>query len=358
VAVGDDGALYNVNADTAAAALATAMDAEKLVLLTDVEGLYADWPDHGSLVSSITADDLEKLLPGLQSGMVPKMEACLRAVRGGVGKAHVLDGRVPPRDLARAVHRRRHRHGGGPMTDTTTARWDASLLPTYATPQLTLVRGAGATVWDEEGRSYVDLVAGIATQRARPRAPRQSVEAVSRQIAHASATSPTSMRTPTVVHARRAAARRCSSRRAASSSAAPAPRRTRPRLKLSRRTGRTGLVAGAWRLPRRTMGALALTGQPAKRTPFEPLPGDVTVVPVRRRPRLDRSCRTLDRSRFPGAVQGEGGVIPRADRLPARPQRPRRPRPAPSSCSTRCRPGSAAPAPGSTTSPSACCPMW
>jgi acetylglutamate kinase len=95
VAVGDDGALYNVNADTAAAALATAMDAEKLVLLTDVEGLYADWPDHGSLVSSITADDLEKLLPGLQSGMVPKMEACLRAVRGGVGKAHVLDGRVP-----------------------------------------------------------------------------------------------------------------------------------------------------------------------------------------------------------------------------------------------------------------------
>jgi acetylglutamate kinase len=95
VAVGSDGALYNVNADTAAAALATAMGAERLVLLTDVEGLYADWPDRSSLVSSIGADDLEKLLPDLESGMVPKMEACLRAVRGGVGKAHVLDGRVP-----------------------------------------------------------------------------------------------------------------------------------------------------------------------------------------------------------------------------------------------------------------------
>ena len=95
VAAGDDGTVYNVNADTAAAALAAALGAEKLVLLTDVEGLYADWPDRSSLVSSTTADEVERLLPSLQSGMVPKMEACLRAVRAGVPKAHVLDGRVP-----------------------------------------------------------------------------------------------------------------------------------------------------------------------------------------------------------------------------------------------------------------------
>jgi acetylglutamate kinase len=86
--------VLNVNADTAAAALAVALGARKLVVLTDVEGLYADWPDRSSLVSSITADELELVLPRLESGMVPKMEACLRAVRGGVERAHVVDGRV------------------------------------------------------------------------------------------------------------------------------------------------------------------------------------------------------------------------------------------------------------------------
>jgi acetylglutamate kinase len=87
--------IYNVNADTAAAALAVALGAEKLVVLTDVEGLYADWPTSDEVISALSADDLEILLPSLSSGMVPKMEACLRAVRGGVASAHVLDGRVP-----------------------------------------------------------------------------------------------------------------------------------------------------------------------------------------------------------------------------------------------------------------------
>ena len=95
VAPGLDGEIYNVNADTAAAAIAIALGAEKLVVLTDVEGLYADWPASTDVVSQITADELEALLPALSSGMVPKMEACLRAVRGGVPRAHVLDGRVP-----------------------------------------------------------------------------------------------------------------------------------------------------------------------------------------------------------------------------------------------------------------------
>ena len=95
VAPGADGALYNVNADTAAAALAVALDAEELVVLTDVEGLYADWPASTEVVGELDADALEALLPTLTSGMVPKMEACLRAVRGGVPRAHVLDGRVP-----------------------------------------------------------------------------------------------------------------------------------------------------------------------------------------------------------------------------------------------------------------------
>jgi len=94
VAPDSDGVVHNVNADTAAAALAIALNAKKLVVLTDVPGLYTDWPDTGSLTSEITAADLEKLMPSLESGMVPKMEACLRAVQGGVPAAHVIDGRV------------------------------------------------------------------------------------------------------------------------------------------------------------------------------------------------------------------------------------------------------------------------
>ena len=95
VAPDADGVVHNVNADTAAAALAVALGARKLVVLTDVPGLYTNWPDTSSLTSQIDTDELEKLLPGLQSGMVPKMEACLRAVQGGVPAAHVVDGRVP-----------------------------------------------------------------------------------------------------------------------------------------------------------------------------------------------------------------------------------------------------------------------
>ncbi len=89
------GALHNLNADTAAGALAVALGARKLIVLTDVKGLYRDWPDPDSLVSQIASDELAVLLPDLESGMAPKMEACLRAVHGGVEEAHVVDGRVP-----------------------------------------------------------------------------------------------------------------------------------------------------------------------------------------------------------------------------------------------------------------------
>jgi acetylglutamate kinase len=91
---GVDGAVYNLNADTAAAALAVALAAQKLVVLSDVEGLYTDWP-AGDVISEISADAVAAMLPRLAAGMIPKMEACLRAVRGGVPQAHLLDGRLP-----------------------------------------------------------------------------------------------------------------------------------------------------------------------------------------------------------------------------------------------------------------------
>jgi acetylglutamate kinase len=95
VAPDANGQLLNVNADLAAASLAIALGAEKLMVLTDVPGLYSDWPNLESLVSEITTSELEKLLPSLESGMIPKMQACLSAVTGGVPQAHVIDGRTP-----------------------------------------------------------------------------------------------------------------------------------------------------------------------------------------------------------------------------------------------------------------------
>jgi acetylglutamate kinase len=108
VALSDSGEVLNVNADTAAAALAMALGAVKLVMLTDVAGLYADWPGPSQVISELTASELAAMLPGassasggsspraaLSDGMIPKMRACLTAVTGGVPQAHVLDGRLP-----------------------------------------------------------------------------------------------------------------------------------------------------------------------------------------------------------------------------------------------------------------------
>jgi len=108
VARSQSGEVLNVNADTAAAAVAVALCATKLIVLTDVEGLYADWPPGGAVagagpataapsevISQLTADELAAMLPGLSDGMIPKMDACLTAVRGGVPQAHVIDGRLP-----------------------------------------------------------------------------------------------------------------------------------------------------------------------------------------------------------------------------------------------------------------------
>ena len=92
---GTPGQSLNVNADAAAASLAVALGAAKLVILTDVAGLYSDWPNMDSLVSEIGADELRALLPSLESGMIPKMAACLEAVDGGVPKAAIIDGRNP-----------------------------------------------------------------------------------------------------------------------------------------------------------------------------------------------------------------------------------------------------------------------
>ena len=94
VARGRDGLAYNVNADVAAGALAGALAAERLVVLTDVSGVYRDWPDETTLIEELGSRELEALLPSLQAGMVPKLQGCLAAIEAGVPAAHVVDGRV------------------------------------------------------------------------------------------------------------------------------------------------------------------------------------------------------------------------------------------------------------------------
>jgi acetylglutamate kinase len=91
----DEGQVLNVNADTAASALAVALRAHKLVVLTDVEGVYGSWPDPDSLLSLLSVSDAEELMGRVDAGMVPKLEACVRAVQQGVPQAHVIDGRQP-----------------------------------------------------------------------------------------------------------------------------------------------------------------------------------------------------------------------------------------------------------------------
>ncbi len=95
VAPDELGVVHNVNADTAAAALAVALGAEKLLVLTDVEGLYRDWPDSDDVIKEISPQHLAELMPTLAAGMVPKMGACLKAVTEGVPRATVVDGREP-----------------------------------------------------------------------------------------------------------------------------------------------------------------------------------------------------------------------------------------------------------------------
>jgi acetylglutamate kinase len=95
VAPDEEGQVHNINADTAAGALAAALGAERLIVLTDVEGLYRDWPNSTDVIHQIAVDDLAAMLPTLASGMIPKMEACVEAVRAGVPKATVIDGRIP-----------------------------------------------------------------------------------------------------------------------------------------------------------------------------------------------------------------------------------------------------------------------
>jgi acetylornithine aminotransferase len=186
-------------------------------------------------------------------------------------------------------------------------RWARSVMPTYAPPPIALVRGAGSVVWDDQGREYVDLVGGIAVNLLGHAHP-AVVEAVARQVATLGHVSNLVANEPAAELAERLLDLTgrdgrvffCNSGAEANEAA----------FKLARRTGRASVVAAEGSFHGRTMGALALTGQPAKRAPFEPLPGGVTFVPYGDGPALRSAVGTWTAAVFLEPILGEGGVIP------------------------------------------------
>ena len=186
-------------------------------------------------------------------------------------------------------------------------RWPQAMADNYGTPKIALVRGSGARVWDEQGNEYLDLLAGIAVN-ALGHAHPAVVEAVSAQLSTLGHTSNLAATTPAIELAERLLAMSgregrvffCNSGAEANEAA----------FKLSRLTGRTGLVAAEGGFHGRTAAALALTGQPAKRAAFEPLPGDVTFVPYGDPAALAGAVTEATAAVILEPIQGEGGVVP------------------------------------------------
>ena len=189
-------------------------------------------------------------------------------------------------------------------------RWARSVMATYAPPPVALVRGAGSLVWDDQGREYVDLVGGIAVNLLGHAHP-AVVEAVARQVATLGHVSNLVANAPAAELAERLLELTgregrvffCNSGAEANEAA----------FKLARRTGRASVVAAEGSFHGRTMGALALTGQPAKRAPFEPLPGGVTFVPYGDAPALRSAVGSWTAAAFLEPILGEGGVVPAPD---------------------------------------------
>ncbi len=316
IAPDEDGQAHNVNADTAAAALAVALGAEKLVVLTDVAGLYRNWPDSDEIITQIDAAELAELLPSLASGMVPKMEACLRAVVSGVSRATVIDGRVPHSLLLEIFTDAGSRNPGDPvMTELLTVdgtqsalteRYSSALMNTFGAPKRVLVRGEGAYLWDADGNKYLDLLGGLAVNclgHAHPFV----VSAVTSQLATLGHVSNFFASAPQIALAEKLLGLfDVPGKVFLTNSGTEA---NEAAFKITRRTGRTKIVSTVGAFHGRTMGALALTWKPAYREAFAPLPGDVVFVPYGDADALAAAVDDETAAVILEPIQGENGVV-------------------------------------------------
>ncbi len=312
-----DGVVHNINADTAAAALAEALAAEKLLMLTDVEGLYTElarpWVagerDRRSRIDADLAD------AGGRHGAEDRGLLAGRRRRGAQRARH----RRPRRALraGRVVHRRGGGDEGGEGVTprgqersdrgkTMRQRWESVMMNNYGTPAVALASGNGAVVTDVDGKSYLDLLGGIAVNVLGHRHP-AVIAAVTTQmntLGHTSnfyATEPGIALAEALVGLLGADARVffCNSGTEANEVA----------FKISRLTGRTKIVAAQGAFHGRTMGSLALTGQPAKQEPFAPLPGDVVHVPYGDVAALAEAIDNTTAAVFLEPIMGEAGVV-------------------------------------------------
>lgn len=185
-------------------------------------------------------------------------------------------------------------------------RWEAVMMNNYGTPPISLVRGAGTRVWDEAGNEYLDMLAGIAVNALGHAHPRM-IEAINTQATTLGHTSNLAITEQPVALAEHLIERAGSPARVfLCNSGAEA---NEAAFKISRLTGRTHVVAATGSFHGRTMGALALTGQPSKQDPFRPLPGDVTVVPYDDIDAIKAAVTDDTAAVFLEPIQGEGGVV-------------------------------------------------
>ncbi|MEW6399481.1 MAG: acetylglutamate kinase [Bacillota bacterium] len=366
IALGPDGEAYNLNADTAAAELAVALGAEKLVLLTDVAGVLRDRHDPSSLVSVLGPDEAEALINegGVEGGMIPKLRACLRAVRGGVKSAHIVDGRRPhlllveiftragagtmvlssPDASAQAAAETVAPGEAGAATPATTeeagaatpdvtegagaASEDAAVesgeatgeeivelesrhfWPVFRRQPLVLVRGQGSRVWDIQGRCYLDFVTGLAVCGLGHCHPRVT-QAIAEQAGQLVHTSSLYYTVPQVLLARELARLSGLERAFFANSGAEA---NEGAIKLARKfgsgDGRHQIVTAYRSFHGRTLATLAATGQEKYQRGFAPLPPGFGYVPFGDVPALERAVTPETVAVMVEPVQGEGGIYP------------------------------------------------
>lgn len=324
--------LLNVNADMVAGAIAAALGARALVVMTNVAGIYANWPDESSLLTDVSLADLTALLPNLQDGMIPKLAGCLHALQSGVAEAYVVDGRPAGalgRCLAGAGDGTRIRGGrdgdqqpsehdgarhvvsaGSLSSSDWSAHWSAVMMHNYAPPPIRLVRGSGVRVWDGEGNEYLDMLAGIAVNAVGHGHPRlvEAVQEQMRQLGHVSnlaASDPAVMLAERLLAVMGPAASEggrvffCNSGAEANEAA----------FKIARLTKRPKVIVAQGAFHGRTIGALSWTAQPAKQEPFQPLPGEVQVVPFGDAAALAAAIDERTAAVVLEPIQGEGGII-------------------------------------------------
>lgn len=359
--VDDPATVLNVNADTAAGELAAAINARKLVVLTDVAGLYDDWPKRESLISSISASDLRTKLPSLASGMVPKMEACLRAVDAGVAQAHVIDGRVAhsmllevftdegvgtvvTADGAKAEFPIAQRDpqlppplpataaASAPASKSWRERYSHSLLPVFGTPQLKISAAHGSYLWDDNDKRYLDLLGGIAVNALGHGSP-EVIEAVFNQLSSVDHVSNFFTTEPQIHLAERLLSLLRAQRGEQAAPATSTPEESssiqardskvflcnsgteanEAALKLARAAGgpdRPRILALRGAFHGRSTGALALTYKHAYREPFQPLIEGVEFIEPNDIDALRQAIKEDVAAVFIEPIQGEAGVHP------------------------------------------------